>query len=79
LPRDICFAFVSIDVDIYKPTLAGLEYFYDHLGDGGFIMVHDYNERRWKGVTKAVDEFCAARKIVFVPICDSCGSIIIVK
>jgi O-methyltransferase len=37
------FAFISLDVDLYKPTYAGLEFFYPRLQEGGVIFVHDYN------------------------------------
>ena len=54
------FALVSLDVDLFKPTLSGLEYFYPRLSAGGCIFVHDYNNRRFNGVRKAVDEFTDA-------------------
>ncbi|MDZ7741343.1 MAG: TylF/MycF/NovP-related O-methyltransferase [Bacteroidota bacterium] len=50
------FAFVNIDLDLYKPTKAGLEYFYPSLSRGGIILIHDYN-RKWPMLMKAVDEF----------------------
>lgn len=50
------FALVSIDADLYKPTLEGLRFFYSHLAPGGVIVIHDYNHN-WNGVQKAVDEF----------------------
>ncbi|MDG0794597.1 hypothetical protein OMP38_29965 [Cohnella ginsengisoli] len=37
------FAFVSLDVDLFKPTYEGLKYFYPRLTKGGYIMIHDYN------------------------------------
>lgn len=73
------FSFVSIDVDLYIPTLEGLLYFYTHLSSGGYIMIHDYNNSYWKGVIRAVDEFCRDQKISFVPIPDAQGSIVITK
>jgi O-methyltransferase len=48
------FAFVHLDVDIYKSTKNCLEFFYDKLPKGGIIISHDYHA---KGVRKAFDEF----------------------
>ncbi|MEI6885228.1 MAG: TylF/MycF/NovP-related O-methyltransferase [Bacteroidota bacterium] len=62
------FAFVNIDADLYKPTKAGLEFFYPRLSPGGVIMVHDYNHK-WEGVMKAVDDFCKSipESMIIVP------------
>ena len=37
------FAFVLLDLDVFAPTLAGLEFFYPRLAPGGYVFVHDYN------------------------------------
>jgi O-methyltransferase len=76
---DDTFAFVSLDVDLYQPTIAGLEWFYDRLSKGGYIFVHDYNNRRYLGVRSAVDEFVKARGACAVPLPDFAGSMIITK
>lgn len=52
------FALVNMDADLYKPTKAGLEFFYPRLSRGGIILIHDYNPD-WPGIVKAVDEFVA--------------------
>jgi O-methyltransferase len=72
------FALVSIDVDLYKPTLAGLQFFYDRLTAGGIIMIHDYNHN-WEGVKTAVDEFIATIPEALVELPDWQGSVILVK
>lgn len=36
------FVFVSLDVDLYDPTLAGLEFFIPNMVKGGIILVHYY-------------------------------------
>jgi len=79
--RDVktSFCLVSIDADLYTPTLAGLNFFYPNLVNGGFIFVHDYNNKNWPGVKKAVDKFINKMKINFVPIPDANGTIIITK
>ena len=48
------FAFVHLDVDIYKSTKDCLEFFYNKMSKGGIIISHDYNVQ---GVKKAFDEF----------------------
>jgi len=73
------FAFVSIDVDLYKPTLAGLEYFYPRLCPGGCIFVHDYNNRRFMGVKKAVEEFCLSTGAPLTLLPDYGGTAILPK
>ena len=73
------FAFVSIDADLYKPTYEGLNFFYDKLSEGGYIMVHDYNHSLYKGVKEAVRKFCNERRINFFPLSDYYGSAVIMK
>jgi O-methyltransferase len=73
------FAFVSLDVDLYKPTLAGLNYFYPRLAKGGCIFVHDFNNRRYKGVRSAVEEFTDAAGVPLVQLPDFAGTAILPK
>jgi O-methyltransferase len=73
------FAMVSLDVDLYKPTLAGLQYFYPRLAKGGCIFVHDYNNLRFKGVQSAVEEFSDSTGAPVVPLPDFAGTAIILK
>lgn len=57
-PRDERrYRFVHVDVDLYQPTRASLEYFWPRLVAGGVIVCDDYN---WPGARQAVDEFAAA-------------------
>lgn len=51
------FSYVHIDVDLYEPTYAALDFFYTRLLGGGRIIVHDYSQS--EGVWRAVDEFLA--------------------
>ena len=73
------FCFVSLDADLYKPILAGLEFFYPRLVHGGYIFVHDFESVTYPGCKQAVMEFCAKNKIGFVPILDRCSSAVITK
>jgi hypothetical protein len=50
------YRFVHVDVDLYVPTLASLEYFWPKMVPGGIMACDDYN---WPGARQAVDEFCA--------------------
>lgn len=73
------FAFVSLDVDLHDPTAAGLDYFYERLNPGGFIFVHDYNNGRYNGVRKAVEDFVARARACTLPLPDFSGSIVVLK
>ena len=50
------FAFVHLDVDIYRSTIDALRFFYPKMNRGGVIISHDYHAA---GVYKAFQEFCA--------------------
>ncbi|MCX6280281.1 MAG: class I SAM-dependent methyltransferase [Bacteroidetes bacterium] len=71
-------ALVNIDADLYNPTRAGLEFFYQRLSPGGVILVHDYNIK-WSGIIQAVDEFIPTipESLVFIP--DKYGTVMIIR
>ena len=74
------FCLVSLDCDFYDPIFEGIKYFYPRLFEGGFIIMHNYNEYNFgNGVKKAVDDYRKIEKIVAVPLCDFSGSVIIQK
>lgn len=50
------FCYVNLDMDLYKPTLEGLRFFYPLMVTGGIITIHDYFGE-YKGVKAAVMEF----------------------
>ncbi len=67
--------FVHVDVDMYEPTKAALEFFWDSLVSDGCIVVDDYNHGLFEGATRAVDEFMVGKspKIFYkVPFGGSC-------
>lgn len=72
------FAFVHLDADLYKPTIAALEYFYPRLSPGGVIIIHDYNHT-WSGINKAIDEFLITIPESLIETTDWQGSVMIVK
>lgn len=57
LPPDIIFSFVHLDADIYQSTLAGIEYFWHRLTEGGVIIFDDYNNPNTPGVNAVVDQW----------------------
>lgn len=74
------FALVSLDADLYAPILAGLEFFYPRLSPGGMILLHDYNNRRFRGASKAVEDYEKAHgPLPLVPLCDLHGTAVIIK
>lgn len=73
------FAFVSLDVDLYKPMAAGLRYFYPRLSKGGCMFIHDYNSLRYKGVKTAVEEFVRETGAPVVPLPDFAGTAVLPK
>jgi len=72
------FALVSLDPDLYLPTLNGLRYFYPRLSKGGCILLHDYNSTQFPHVKKAVDDFSRESDIKIIPLCDLHGSAVII-
>lgn len=57
-------AFVHLDLTLYEPTLAALEYFYPRLNKGGAIVCD--GSIFCPGAQRAWDEFCATRNIGFI-------------
>lgn len=74
------FCFVNLDMDLYQPTLAGLDFFMQKMTTGGVILLHDYFHPELPGVKKAVKDYENKHgiKLSKIPIGDGC-SIAIVK
>jgi hypothetical protein len=64
------FCFVNLDFDLYDPILAGLEFFYPRMTEGGVILVHDYFNPFYKGVKVAIDGFRKSSGARALPIGD---------
>lgn len=79
IPDDRVFCLVHIDCDLYAPALSALEYFYQRMVPGGFIIIHDYSSLGWRGAEQAVDEFFADKAESVIPLPDSAGSAVIRK
>jgi hypothetical protein len=51
------FSFVHIDVDLYRPTLDAVAFFYERLNKGGVMLCDDYGFSTCPGAKKAMDDF----------------------
>jgi hypothetical protein len=49
-------AFANLDMDLYQPMRDALAFILPRMVKGGVIVVDDYNDPDWPGVTKAVNE-----------------------
>lgn len=69
------FCFVNLDMDLYTPMLAGLQFFYDRMVTNGIILLHDYFHPGLNGVKQAVEDFeqAAGIKLMKFPIGDHCS------
>ncbi len=66
------FIFVSLDMDLYEPTLSGLNFFSKKMKAQGIILVHDYFNNYYSEVRKAVDEWIYQNKDFYkIPIGDN--------
>jgi O-methyltransferase len=72
------FAFVLLDLDLYDPTMASLEFFYERLAPGGYLVMHDYNnaESEW-ACKRAFDAFLEGKRERLVELGDTWGSALI--
>ena len=73
------YCLVSIDCDLYQPIYEGLVYFYPRIVKGGYIFVHDYRSRYYRGVREALMRFSDEQGISYVVLPDNTGTAIIVK
>lgn len=51
------FAFVNLDMDLYRLTLEGLRYFYPRMSAGGVILIHDYFSDAYQNIEKVIDDY----------------------
>jgi len=59
-------SFVHVDVDLYEPTLACLEYFYSRMSVGGIIVCDDFGSPAFPGARRAWEEFCGKSGLGYV-------------
>ena len=55
-------ALLNLDFDVYEPTLAALEKFYDRIVGGGIVTIDEYAVANWRE-SDAVDEFIKGKKL----------------
>jgi O-methyltransferase len=58
--RDL--AFISIDVDLYEPTLESLKHLFPKLMTGGIVYLDDYGYKTFPGARIAVDEYLSSER-----------------
>lgn len=75
------FLLVSLDADLYQPILSGLEFFWPRLVPGGVILLHDYNNERFRGAGQAVREYerKLGHPLPLIPLCDLHGTAVIIR
>lgn len=78
--EDERFAFVMLDMDLYGPTKAAIEFFYPRVVRGGYLFAHDYNSPEFdEGVSRALDSFFADKTEFLVELPDVWGSVLVRK
>ena len=55
--EDEKFAFVYMDADLYQPTFTGMEFFFPRMQQGGIIMLCNYENPSYPGISKAIFDF----------------------
>lgn len=72
---------VSLDMDLYVPIVEGLRFFYPNMVPGGYMMIHDYNNKGFSGIKKAIDEVQTewGIRIPKVPLPDNGGTVVLQK
>lgn len=68
-------AFAYVDVDLYEPTRASIEFAYPKMTTGGIMVFDDYGNYDCPGARKAVDEFFAGKENV-LPLIDGYSFVI---
>lgn len=74
--EDITFRFVHIDLDLYEPTYASLEFFYPRTKRGGIIVLDDYGSTKCPGAFDAVNDYMQDKPEYVVHLPTSQGIII---
>jgi len=55
-------ALLHLDCDLYESYKMSLAILYDKVVPGGIIMFDEYDDKRWPGAKKAIDEFFADKR-----------------
>ena len=72
---------MSLDVDFEGATLEGLRYFWPRLSEGGYLLLHDWENPKLPGVARALERFCEilGHGIPSVPLPDLGGTLVVCK
>lgn len=62
--ENINFSLVHLDLDRYYSYKISLDFFWDRLSVGGFLICDDYDVGDCQGATKAINEFISKKKIM---------------
>ena len=74
------FSLVLLDLDIYRPTLAALEFFYPRISRGGFCFIHDYNSPESDyAIKRAAISFFSDKPELLIELPDTWGSVMFRK
>ena len=77
--EDEKFALVHMDACLYNPTLAGLEFFFPRMSQGGVIILCGYENDDFAGVRKAVEDLEEKfGAFLMLPLGDLTGTVMIV-
>lgn len=68
IPEEARFKFVHLDMDLYKPTLQGLKFFYARMNPGAVMIIDDYLHSECPGIQQALEEFFAGKEEVYFQI-----------
>ncbi len=71
------FAFVRLDMDLYDPIYAGLQFFYPLMSKGGYIAVHDCRSQHFDGARIALIDFCKEKHLNYMCMPDTLGTAVI--
>lgn len=78
--EDERFSLVMLDCDLYQSALAGLQFFYPKLTEGGFFFLHDYNSSESEhAIMRAASEFLEDKPELLFEIPDQWGSAVFRK
>jgi O-methyltransferase len=74
------FSIVLLDLDIYKPTLAALNFFYPRMSRGGYCFIHDYNSPESDyAIKRAALSFFSEKPELLIELPDTWGSVMFRK
>jgi O-methyltransferase len=69
--------FAHLDMDLYEPTRAAIEWLWPRMVPGGIIFFHDYGVL--PGVKKAVDDLVQPLQRIAIPMGDRFGSVVVCR